>query len=475
MIQKKSDVIDSLIYYAQEAGWICKRDEIYYRNRLCQFFQVEYTSSTNHYSYDEIKDFLIKEGYLMEDVLNVCLPIPSVIQKKFGQTRKNKEQGLFDFYTFCQKAEIVNITAIQKNTHQEYDSKYGKLLITINSAKPEKDPKKIKEASLIKSTSYPLCAICKENEGLTKKENSKSNLRILEINLHHKKFYFQYSPYSYFPYHSIVLSPKHTKIKISKMSFIYLLDFVKQYPTFFIGSNADLPIVGGSILSHFHFQSGINHFPMDDATSHQIYQSSSLKIGILDWPMYCLRLTSKNEETLINASTKILAFWQNYENKKINLIPYIKNIPHHTLTVIAHLINGEFQLDLIFRSNYTDDEHPYGLFHVDETFFGIKKENIGLVEAMGEAILPGRLQNDLPRLEEALKKKEPLDELVDDFKKYIPWITWLKTKGKLQYPLQNCLGITFEEILSCCNIFRYAEKEDEERLAFSKKIVAELK
>ena len=275
--------------------------------------------------------------------------------------------------------------------------------ITINLSKPEKDPKAIAAASNMVSSSYPKCLLCKENEGYAGRVNhpARQNHRIIPINLNNERWFFQYSPYVYYNEHCIILKDKHDPMKISKETFIRLLDFVERFPHYFIGSNADLPIVGGSILSHDHFQGGNYEFAMAKAQVEKefnIEKFKNVKLGEVKWPMSVIRLKAQDKEHVIEAAYHVYKKWIDYSDETVEILSNTDGIPHNTVTPIARMKDGSFQLDLVLRNNRATEEYPDGIFHPHKELHHIKKENIGLIEVMGLAVLPARLKTELKEM-----------------------------------------------------------------------------
>lgn len=352
--------------------------------------------------------------------------------------------------------------------------------ITINLSKPEKDPEQIKRERELKETeiNYPACLLCRENEGYVGRVDhpARSNHRVIPVQLKDEQCFLHYSPYVYYPEHCILLSKEHRDMRIHEQTFVNLLEFVHQFPHYFIGSNADLPIVGGSILSHDHYQGGLHEFAMSRATDLERFTLQaypSIQGSILKWPLSVIRLRSLDRHELIKASTFILNTWRLYSDPESDILASTGNTPHNTITPIARYQNGNYELDLVLRNNRTSEEHPLGLFHPHADVHHIKKENIGLIEVMGLAVLPARLQEELLEVERFL-----LDEPHKMADYHQPWARELKkhahgqlSKKAVSGFLKEALGKRFTRILEDAGVF----KQNEEGLQAFKRFVAFLK
>ena len=402
-------------------------DEIYTTNQLLHLLQLDDYKPANtsqnqlpllEDSVDKIIQLAIELG-VIEDILpekeafeaavmNLLTPLPSVVNENFWKNYKeNPEKATDYFYELSQKNHYIQTRAIAKNIQFPYSGKYGTLEITINLSKPEKDPKAIAAAKNAVASDYPKCQLCMENEGYLGRINhpARSNHRVIRFQMEENDWGFQYSPYAYFNEHSIFFYSKHEPMHISPLTFGRLLSIVEAFPGYFAGSNADLPIVGGSILTHEHYQGGRHTFPMEVAgikekVSFDGY--SDIETGIVNWPMSVLRLRSEDKERLIALATKILNCWRGYSDEKAGVLAESDGQPHHTITPIARRKDGKFELDLVLRDNQTSEEHPDGIYHPHKDVQHIKKENIGLIEVMGLAILPPRLKTELKDVEDYL-------------------------------------------------------------------------
>ena len=370
----------------------------------------------------ELKDQLVEEAVRLEtiedsqtareilgaELMDLITPAPSQLNRDFWTTyASNPEQAVADFYQLSQKNDYIKIKAIAKNIAFKAPTAYGDLEITINLSKPEKDPKEIAAAKKAKTSHYPACQLCFENEGYQGRLDypARSNHRIIRFDLVGQEWGFQYSPYAYFNEHCIFLDSKHTPMTISCVTFERLLDIVEIFPSYFAGSNADLPIVGGSILTHDHYQGGRHTFPMEKANLDKVFTFvgfETVEAGIANWPMSVLRLKSTDKAALIELSDTILQKWRAYSDPTVQILAESNGEQHHTITPIARRKKGKFELDLVLRDNQTSKEHPDGIYHPHQDVQHIKKENIGLIEVMGLAILPPRLKNELKEVEEFL-------------------------------------------------------------------------
>jgi UDPglucose--hexose-1-phosphate uridylyltransferase len=341
-------------------------------------------------------------------IMGFLLPRPSEASAAFQ--RLAKEKGLKEatdaFYNLSIDSNYIRMDRIRKNLYWLHATEFGNLEITINLSKPEKDPKEIALLKTMPQAKYPKCLLCAQNVGYAGRPDhpARQNLRVLPLTLQDEKWYLQYSPYVYYNEHSIIFKGVHEPMVISHSSFARLLDFVELFPHYFIGSNADLPIVGGSILSHDHFQGGRHVFPMEAASTETLFADPKLpglRFGIVNWPMSVVRVNGTSKADVHRAACRILDEWRNYSDAAVDVLAFTEqadgtNTPHNTITPIARLRdNGEYEIDLVLRNNRTSDEHPDGIFHPHQHLHHVKKENIGLIEVMGLAVLPGRLKDEL--------------------------------------------------------------------------------
>lgn len=385
---------------------------------------------------------------LEAQLLNLITPPPSYVNQHFWNLYQESAQAATKyFYHLSTANDYVKTAQIAKNIKFPVATEYGDLEITINLSKPEKDPKAIAAAATAAPSSYPACQLCMTNEGYRGRLNypARSNHRIVRFNLNGQTWGFQYSPYAYFNEHCIFLDSVHEPMHINRQTFCNLFAIISKFPHYFVGSNADLPIVGGSMLSHEHYQGGRHVFPMNQAQVERAFQWSAypeIKLGVVKWPMSVIRLTGANQAQLINAATTILAQWQNYSDESQSIIAHASDgTPHHTITPIANKVDGEYQLDLVLRDNQTSTAYPDGIFHPHQDVQHIKKENIGLIEVMGLAILPGRLLNELSEVSKYL-----LDQPNQIAAMHQPWADQLKAKYANQLTTDNVDQIVREEV-----------------------------
>jgi len=356
-----------------------------------------------------IENLAAEQDILGAKLMDLVTPLPSAVNRHFWhQYESEPQQALADFYELSRANDYVKVAAIAKNIAYQVPTQYGDLEITINLSKPEKDPKQIALAKTMKQTGYPKCQLCLENEGYTGRLDfpARRNHRIIRFELAGQTWGFQYSPYAYFNEHSIFLDGQHEPMVINETTFKNLLQIVKQFPGYFAGSNADLPIVGGSILTHEHYQGGRHDFPMAKApieTPLHFNGYNDIQAGIVKWPMSVIRLTSANATHLETLAAQILTSWQNYSDPSVQILAHSEDgTPHHTITPIARMRDGQFEIDLVLRDNQTSAEHPDGIYHPHADVQHIKKENIGLIEVMGLAILPPRLKDEMAEVEHYL-------------------------------------------------------------------------
>ena len=456
-------------------------DRIYLTNRVLALvgdgvLEVE----TNVSELIDLKDQLVEEAVRLEaiedsqtareilgaDLMDLVTPCPSQVNRDFWATyAQSPEQAIADFYQLSQKNDYIKLKAIAKNIAYRVPSDYGELEITINLSKPEKDPKAIAATKLVKSSNYPQCQLCMENEGYHGRVNhpARSNHRIIRFSMAGHEWGFQYSPYAYFNEHCIFLDSKHRPMAISRQSFERLLSIVEQFPGYFAGSNADLPIVGGSILTHDHYQGGRHVFPMEIAPLQQSFHFQgfeNVKAGIVKWPMSVIRLTSDSKDDLTNLAEKILLSWRQYSDPSVQVFAESNGIPHHTITPIARKRDGQFELDLVLRDNQTSPEHPDGIYHPHKDVQHIKKENIGLIEVMGLAILPPRLKEEVEQVAAYLVGEDVLvadyhQEWADELKESNPDLT---DKDQALNIVQESVGKIFARVLEDAGVYKQTEE-----------------
>ena len=423
---------------------------------------------------DAVRRGLIEEdSVVLRDLfdtrlMNALMPRPSQVIREFYKRYKVSPKEATDYYYDLSRAsDYIRTYRVAKDQKWVVATEYGDLDITINLSKPEKDPKMIALAKTMPANSYPKCLLCIENEGYAGRVNhpARENHRIIPIRIQDRPWGFQYSPYVYYNEHCIVLNGEHTPMSICHDTFVKLFDFVKQFPHYFLGSNADLPIVGGSILSHDHFQGGNYEFAMAKApveTRLTFSRFEDISAGIVKWPMSVIRLNGPHAERLIELSDKILDTWRGYTDEAAFIYAETDGEPHNTITPIVRMRNGNYEIDLVLRNNITTKEHPMGLYHPWEEYHHIKKENIGLIEVMGLAALPARLKDEMAALKDAIIASEDLYQN-ENLSKHADWIENILhkydtiDKDTIDDILKKEIGIVFKEILECSGVYKRNE------------------
>ena len=401
-------------------------------------------------------------------IMSMLVPRPSEVVRRFYDLyEKESPQAATDyFYKLSRDTDYIRRYRVKKDLKWIADTEFGTLDITINLSKPEKDPKAIAAAKLAKQSGYPKCLLCKENEGYAGRINhpARQNHRIIPVTINQSDWFFQYSPYVYYNEHCIVFNANHTPMKIERATFGKLLDFVQQFPHYFVGSNADLPIVGGSILSHDHFQGGHYTFAMERAPVEEPVRFrgfDDIRAGIVKWPMSVLRLTGPDSDRLVELADRILRAWRGYTDESAFVFAETDGEPHNTITPIARRRGADYELDLVLRNNITTPEHPLGVFHPHAALHHIKKENIGLIEVMGLAVLPARLKGELAALEQAILSGADIraDETLG---KHADWVEELKTRYTFTPEntadiLRREVGAVFAQVLEDAGVFKRNE------------------
>ncbi|WP_218672301.1 UDP-glucose--hexose-1-phosphate uridylyltransferase [Paenibacillus sp. 32352] len=414
-------------------------------------------------------------------IMGCLMPRQSEVAGRFWKTAKQDsvERATNEFYRLCMDSNYIRADRIAKNQYWLAPTEYGDLEITVNLSKPEKDPKEIALLKTAAPSNYPKCLLCIDNVGYAGRLNhpARQNLRVIPVELDGEPWYFQYSPYVYYNEHSIILDHQHRPMQTSNKTFYRLFDFIDQFPHYFIGANADLPIVGGSILNHDHFQGGKHRFPMEKAPveysiSHPDYPN--VKLGIVKWPMSVIRISGHNKLLLLKLADTILNEWKAYSDLAHDILAYTDQdgvrVPHNTITPIArNNANGEYELDLVLRNNRTSEEHPDGIFHPHQPLHHIKKENIGLIEVMGLAVLPGRLKDEMELLAQVLTGSLPLDAEITEHEehplyKHRDWIVELiaehgtaLTHTAAEEVLRKAIGHKFSCVLQDAGVFKRTE------------------
>lgn len=488
-----SENIAALVEYGIRTGLTPECERIYTTNLLLDLFREdEYIQpdSVPEKPLEEILKDLLDEacsrdlipnsiGYrdLFDTRLMNCLtPRPAQVQQTFFDKYATSPKEATDwFYKFSQDNDYIRRYRIKKDRKWKVESPYGEIDITINLSKPEKDPKAIAAARTAVNTAYPKCQLCFENEGYAGRLNhpARENHRIIPITINDSEWGFQYSPYVYYNEHCIVFNRQHTPMKINREAFIKLFDFVKQFPHYILGSNADLPIVGGSILTHDHFQGGNYTFAMAKAPIEKevsVPGFEDVQTGIVKWPMSVLRLRSKEIPRIIDLASHILDTWKAYTDEEAFIFAYTDGEPHNTITPIARKTGDTYELDLVLRNNITTKEHPLGVYHPHANLHHIKKENIGLIEVMGLAVLPARLKGEIELLKEYILSGKNISEN-EAIAKHASWVEEFLplydsvTEETISSILETEIGKVFVQVLEDAGVYKCTE---EGRKAFMK-------
>ena len=414
-------------------------------------------------------DDIVTRDLFDTKLMGIMTPKPSQVIKEFRTYYEESPKKATEFfYEFSQDTNYIRRDRVKKDMKWKVNSPYGDIDITINLSKPEKDPKAIAAAKNAKQSSYPKCQLCMENEGYAGRINhpARQNHRIMPIEINGGKWGFQYSPYVYYNEHCIVFNGQHVPMKIDRAAFTKLFDFVKQFPHYFLGSNADLPIVGGSILTHDHFQGGHYEFAMERAEIEKEFTIpgyEDVKAGIVHWPLSVIRIQSKDEKRLIDLADHILKKWRGYTDEEAYIFAETEGEPHNTITPIARKKGDMYELDLTLRNNITTEECPLGLYHPHNEYHHIKKENIGLIEVMGLAVLPSRLKAEMEHLSQCLIKGEDIVSK-EDLKKHAAWVEEIKgkytdiNKGNVMDILKEEIGQVFVKVLEDAGVYKYNEE-----------------
>lgn len=474
--------IDSLVIYAISRGLAQPEDEVVLRNRILDILRRDdYAPGGEPLSTDlekilgELLDYACAQG-LCEDtvtardifdtrLMGALTPMPREVVRTFREKYAVSPQAATDwYYTLSRDTDYIRRYRIAKDIRWKYESEYGALDITINLSKPEKDPKAIAAAKNAPQSGYPKCQLCRENEGYAGRMNhpARANHRIVPVTIGGKAWFLQYSPYVYYNEHCIVFNGEHVPMVIDRAAFRKLLEFVTAFPHYFVGSNADLPIVGGSILSHEHFQGGHYTFPMEVApveTEISFRGYEDIRAGLVKWPMSVIRLDGSDPERLADLADRVLTCWRGYSDPKAGVYAYTEGEPHNTITPIARRRGTDYELDLVLRCNITTDEHPLGVFHPHAEKHHIKKENIGLIEVMGLAVLPSRLKTELTLLEHALETNQDLsaDPILS---KHASWVAELRqqydfTPDNTAEILRREVGKVFAGVLEDAGVYKH--------------------
>lgn len=497
MIQTR---ILELAEYGLTTGLIEKEDKTYTINRLMELLEVDDIEDSvfdefakrepmtqegaeaalegiledmMSYAYDKgiMKENSIVYKDLFDTKIMGCLVArPSEIRAKFKDLYENESSlaATDYFYKLSCDSNYIRRQRIKKDQKWTTDTEYGTLDVTINLSKPEKDPKAIAAAKNAKQSAYPKCQLCAENEGYAGRVNhpARQNHRIIPVTINNSDWYFQYSPYVYYNEHCIVFNSKHTPMKIERATFGKLLDFVTNFPHYFVGSNADLPIVGGSILTHDHFQGGHYTFamakaPIEKEISFKGYED--VRAGIVKWPMSVIRISGADKDRLIDLADKILVAWRGYTDEEAFIFAETDGEPHNTITPIARRRGEDYELDLVLRNNITTEEHPLGVYHPHAHLHHIKKENIGLIEVMGLAVLPARLKDEMAELADAiingrdLRSTETLASHAEWAEGFLPKYDKVDESNVMDI-IHEEMGQVFKEVLECAGVYKCTEE-----------------
>jgi len=470
-------VLDAFVTAVIAASDYEEMDRIYLKNRVMSRIGEEGLDAPAHQAdlialkdqlveiavaNSKIQDSMAAKDSLGAELMDWITPSPSQVNHRFWETyRQSKEDAIADFYALSKRNDYIKVNAIAQNIAFEAETPYGSLEITINLSKPEKDPKDIAAAKLAKASHYPACQLCFENEGYQGRLDhpARANHRIIRFDMDGHDWGFQYSPYAYFNEHCIFLDSQHVPMAISRKTFERLLTIVETFPGYFSGSNADLPIVGGSILTHDHYQGGRHTFPMELAPveeSFSVEGFEAVSLGIVNWPMSVLRLQSDDKAQLIALADHILTAWRGYSDPAVQVLAVSDGQPHHTITPIARIRDGHYELDLVLRDNQTSPEHPDGIYHPHADVQHIKKENIGLIEVMGLAILPPRLKEELKQVQDYLLGRESTvatyhQPWADDLKATHPAIT---DEAEAETLVCESVGQIFARVLEDAGVYK---------------------
>ncbi len=490
--------VRKLVCYGMEKGLFDKRDEIFVTNKILEILDLDTFDCEETFSdvdlesvLGEILRYAVEKGIIADSItekdlfdtklMGAMLPRPSYVTDKFYELYKSSPKDATDFYyNFSCDSDYIRRYRIKKDLKWKTETDYGTLDITVNLSKPEKDPKAIAAAKSAPQSGYPKCLLCKECEGYAGRINfpARQNHRIIPVRINDSDWFFQYSPYVYYNEHCIVFNSKHTPMSINPDTFRKLFDFVKLFPHYFVGSNADLPIVGGSILSHDHFQGGNYTFAMAKAeieTELKFKGFEDIKAGIVKWPMSVIRLCAKDTDKIIRLATKILSAWRGYSDETVGIFSETEGIPHNTITPIARKNGENFELDLVLRNNITSAEHPLGVFHPHSELHHIKKENIGLIEVMGLAVLPARLKAEMADLKSCILENKDIKSN-ETLSKHYDWVEEIKSKypvinkDNIDSVINDEIGIVFSKVLEHAGVFKRDEQGKKAFIKFAKSV-----
>lgn len=489
----RDQAIKDLVGYAVRTGLIEESDRTWAANALLEAMRLDSWEEPQEAQERPLEDILREllddaaaRGLIHDDVTSRDLfdtelmgrltPRPSqVIQDFFRRYQASPREATDWLYQFSQDTDYIRRYRIARDVKWQAATAYGELDITINLSKPEKDPRAIAAAKAAPQSGYPKCLLCKENEGYAGRLNhpARQNHRVIPVTINWEDWFLQYSPYVYYNEHCIVFNGRHTPMKIEKATFRKLLDFVKQFPHYFVGSNADLPIVGGSILSHDHFQGGCYTFAMERAPIEQTVafrDFPDVEAGIVKWPMSVIRLRCADDRRLVELADRILTAWRGYTDEAAFIFAETDGEMHNTITPIARMREGQFELDLVLRNNITTEEYPLGVYHPHQELHHIKKENIGLIEVMGLAVLPARLKDELHGVAQALVRGDDLRQ-DETLRKHADWADDLKTRyaftaDNAEELLRREVGAVFAAVLEHAGVYKCTPEGREAFLRF---------
>ena len=490
-----NESISRLVQYGIETGLLPECEKIYATNLLLDLFHEDSYEEPEEKAENidlesvlkELLDEAVNRGLIEDSIgyrdlfdtkmMNCLVPRPAQVQKEFWDAyEKSPEAATEYFYKLSQDSDYIRRYRVKKDKKWTVESPYGTIDITINLSKPEKDPKAIAAAKNAKNNAYPKCQLCMENEGYAGRLDhpARENHRIIPVTINESKWGFQYSPYVYYNEHCIVFNGEHTPMKIDRAAFTKLFDFVKQFPHYFLGSNADLPIVGGSILSHDHFQGGHYTFAMAKAPIEKkvtIPGYEDVEAGIVKWPLSVLRIRHQDEKRLIDLADHVLKARRGYTDEAAFIFAETDGEPHNTITPIARMKDGMYELDLTLRNNITTEEHPLGVYHPHAQYHHIKKENIGLIEVMGLAVLPARLKDEIELLKEYIlegkdiSSNEKIEKHADWVEKFLPEYEEINADN-IEEILQQEIGKVFVHVLEDAGVYKCTEEGREAFMRF---------
>ena len=486
--------IKKLICYGLERGLMTQRDEIYVTNLLIDALGLDEFDCEESFSDVDLEstlaailDYAVEKGIIEDDItsrdlfdtklMGLMMPRPSEVEFEFFTRYNVSPEAATDYYHKLSKdSDYIRTYRIAKDMKWLSPTEYGDLDITINLSKPEKSLKEIMAAKNAPQAGYPKCLLCKECEGYAGRVNfpARQNHRIIPLRLTDENWFMQYSPYVYYPEHCIVFNAEHTPMLVDRKAFCKLFDFVKMFPHYFIGSNAGLPIVGGSILSHEHFQGGRYTFAMEKAPIEKpiVFKGyEDITAGIVKWPMSVIRLTGDSAERVIDLADKIFTTWQSYTDESAFVFAETDGEPHNAATPIARMRGDKYELDLVLRNNITTEEHPLGVFHPHAELHHIKKENIGLIEVMGLAVLPARLKDEMAELQKAMLSGADI-RAIESIEKHADWADEIKAKytdinaDNIDKIIKDEIGIVFSKVLEDAGVFKRDQKGQDAFIKF---------